>query len=208
MALVVTALLVLSPLLVCLALLVRWRLGSPVLFRQLRPGRDGRPFEIFKFRTMTDAHAPSGELLSDAERLTPFGASLRSTSLDEIPELINVLKGDMSLVGPRPLLMRYDPYFRPEERARFSLRPGITGLAQVSGRNDLSWDGRIRADLDYLERLSFRLDLEILLRTMLKVVRRDGLRVDPEATMLNFDEERRRQGIGPGATSSEERKGP
>jgi sugar transferase EpsL len=186
-----TGLLVLAPLLLVLALMVRVFLGAPVLFRQQRPGRYGRPFLMYKFRTMTDRRDGAGNLLPDADRLTPFGSLLRSTSLDELPELINVLRGEMSLVGPRPLLMRYYPYFSEAERERFRVRPGITGLAQVSGRNDLCWDERIAADLNYVRRQSLRLDLGILALTVWRVVRRSGVRIDPGATMMDFDVERR-----------------
>jgi sugar transferase EpsL len=184
-------LLILSPLLTLLALLVRLNLGSPVVFRQQRPGQYGIPFMLLKFRTMTEARDAEGNPLSDTERLTPFGRFLRSTSLDELPELINVLRGEMSLVGPRPLLMRYYPYFTQEERTRFDLRPGITGLAQISGRNDLAWDSRIASDVQYVRTYSFWLDLRILVLTFGRSITRSGLRVDPGATMRDFDDERR-----------------
>lgn len=184
------ALVLLSPVFAVTAVLVRTRLGSPVLFHQQRPGLHRKPFTMIKFRTMTDARDAQGCLLSDRERLTPYGAFLRSTSLDELPELINVLRGDMSLVGPRPLLMRYTAYFDKDELARFDVRPGITGLAQVSGRNDLNWDRRIQADVYYVRNLSLKLDLEILFKTFWRVFRRQGLQVDPGATMLDFDVER------------------
>jgi len=185
------ALFLLAPLMGLLALLVRLRLGAPVLFRQQRPGRHGRPFMLYKFRTMTDARDAQGALLPDAERLTPFGRFLRSTSLDELPELFNVLKGEMSLVGPRPLLMEYVPYFTAQEKTRFAVRPGMTGLAQVSGRNNLSWDLRLNADIQYVQNLSFALDMRIIGLTVLQVLTRQGVQTDPGATMLNFDEERR-----------------
>lgn len=185
------ALVVLSPMLAVLAVLVRVRLGAPVLFRQTRPGLHGHPFTILKFRTMTDARNDVGQLLPDTERLTMLGRFLRSTSLDELPELITVLKGDMSLVGPRPLLLRYYPYFTDEERIRFEVRPGITGLAQISGRNDLSWDMRIASDVYYCHEYSLMLDVRIIAETLWHVVRRQGVRVDPGSTMLDFDEERR-----------------
>lgn len=187
----------LAPLFLLVAVAVRLSLGSPVLFRQERPGWRGHRFHLLKFRTMTDRTGPDGELLSDGERLTPFGRFLRATSVDELPELLNVLRGDMSLVGPRPLLLRYYPFFTPGERARFSVRPGITGLAQVLGRNDLSWDRRIQADLDYVRDCSLGGDLKILFQTVWRVVRREGLQVDPGAVMLDFDEERRRAGMKP-----------
>jgi len=181
----------LLPVLAVTALLVKIDSGRPVLFRQQRPGRHGKPFTIYKFRTMTDARDAQGILLPDAERLTALGRFLRRTSLDELPELWNVLKGDMSLVGPRPLLMRYIPYFNKSELARFDVRPGITGLAQICGRNDLSWDSRIAMDVRYAQTWSLRLDLYILLLTVVRVLRRQGMQVDPGATMLDFDQERR-----------------
>jgi lipopolysaccharide/colanic/teichoic acid biosynthesis glycosyltransferase len=186
-------LVVLTPVLAGAALLVRLKLGPPVLFRQQRPGLNGRPFTIYKFRTMTDEYDAEGHVLSDTRRLTRLGRFLRSTSLDELPELFNVLKGEMSIVGPRPLLMRYTPYFTEEERLRFTVRPGITGLAQIAGRNDLSWDQRIAADVRYVRNLSLLLDLRIMIWTLRPVVDRRGLQVDPGATMLDFDEERRRR---------------
>ena len=173
---------------------MRLAIGRPVIFRQKRPGLRGVPFTLYRFRTMNDACGPRGELLPDSQRLTPLGRFLRKTSLDELPELINVLKGNMSLVGPRPLLERYYPYFIGEERARFLVRPGVTGLSQVQGRNDLSWDLRIAKDVEYVQRYSLLLDLRILLLTLLRVLRQGGVRVDPGATMLDFDEERRRHG--------------
>lgn len=193
LAVAVPALVVLAPVLLGVALLVRVKLGSPVLFRQPRPGRDGVPFEMLKFRTMLDTRNAQGELLSDTERLTPFGRWLRSTSLDELPELLNVVRGEMSLVGPRPLLMRYYPYFHDHERVRFAVRPGITGLAQVSGRNDLPWDDRIAADCRYVAECSLWLDLRILFATVRAAVSRSGLRTDPGASMIDFDVERRQR---------------
>lgn len=184
-------LLLLLPTLVLLWMLVRLKLGSPVVFRQQRPGRHGVPFTIYKFRTMTSQGDSCGELLPDSYRLTGFGKALRRASLDELPELFNVLRGDMSLVGPRPLLMRYYPYFTEAEQVRFSTRPGITGLAQVSGRNDLSWDSRISLDLQYVRRCSFALDVKLLFQTLARVFQRRGIQADPGAVMLDFDEERR-----------------
>ena len=168
-------LLLLSPLFALLALLVRWRLGAPVFFRQQRPGLHGKPFMLVKFRTMTDAKDGGGKLLPDAQRLTAFGKFLRKTSLDELPELWNVLKGEMSLVGPRPLLMEYLPFFTARESLRQIVRPGLTGLAQVSGRNLLLWDDRLELDARYVERLSFLLDLRIIAITMWKVFRRSDI---------------------------------
>lgn len=179
-----------SPLMGALALLVQWRLGKPALFRQVRTGLNGHPFTIFKFRTMKDTRDGAGRLLSDGERLTPLGSFLRASSLDELPELFNVIRGDMSLVGPRPLVPQYDPYYTAEERERFGVRPGITGLAQISGRNDLPWDARLAADVEYARNASLALDLRILLRTLWLVVRRRGARPDPRGAMLDLDVER------------------
>ncbi len=174
------------PVLGGVALLVRWRLGSPVLFRQQRPGRGGVPFTLIKFRTMRDATDAAGQPLSDAERLTPFGRLLRSTSLDELPELWNVLKGEMSLVGPRPLLTRYLPLYSAEQARRHEVRPGITGWAQVSGRNALAWPERLAMDVWYVDHRSLALDLRILAATVWKVVRRDGVAEAGQATMTPF----------------------
>ena len=179
-------LVVLSPVLAVTALLVRVKLGSPVLFRQVRPGLDERPFGLIKFRSMTDARDAHGELLPDARRLPPFGRWLRSTSLDELPELWNVLRGDMSLVGPRPLLMQYLPLYSPEQRRRHEVRPGLTGLAQVVGRNALTWDEKFAADVRYVDRQSLWLDLTIIARTVTMILRRDGISAPGEATMPPF----------------------
>lgn len=181
-----TALLLLAPLLALIAWLVRRRLGAPVLFRQLRPGRNGMPFEIVKFRTMRDAVDAHGEPLPDHERLTPFGRWLRASSLDELPELWNVLKGDMSLVGPRPLLMEYLPLYDAEQFRRHAVRPGVTGWAQVNGRNALSWEEKFRLDLWYVDHQSFALDLKILALTLAKVLAREGISAAGEATMPKF----------------------
>lgn len=179
-------LVVLSPIMAIIAFLVRRKLGSPVFFRQMRPGKDAKPFEMLKFRTMTDARAPDGTLLPDAERLTSFGRFLRSTSLDELPELWNVLKGDMSLVGPRPLLMEYLPLYSLEQARRHEVRPGITGWAQVNGRNALSWEEKFALDIWYVDNRSFRLDLKILALTVLRVLFRSGISAEGEATMPRF----------------------
>lgn len=179
-------LLALAPLLGVLALLVRWRLGSPVLFRQVRPGLGGRPFEMIKFRTMTDACGADGKLLSDAERLTRFGQFLRKTSLDELPELWNVLKGDMSLVGPRPLLMEYLPRYLPEQARRHEVRPGLTGWAQVNGRNAISWPEKFKLDVWYVDHVSFSTDIRILGMTVRSVFKREGISASGEATMPKF----------------------
>lgn len=185
------ALVVFSPLILILALLVRSRLGSPVFFRQKRPGLHGRAFHMVKFRTMIDARGDDGMLLPDKERLPPFGRWLRSTSLDELPELWNVLRGDMSLVGPRPLLMDYLPRYSPWQARRHETRPGVTGWAQVNGRNALSWPEKFNLDVWYVDNRSFWLDLRILFLTLLSVLRRDGISATGEATMPGFrgDEE-------------------
>lgn len=181
-----SALLVLSPILLATALLVRVKLGSPVLFRQQRPGLHGQPFMMLKFRTMIDAVDRDGQPLPDAERLTPFGRWLRASSLDELPELLNILRGDMSLVGPRPLLMRYLPLYSPEQARRHDVRPGLTGWAQINGRNALSWEEKFALDQWYVEHRSFLLDLRILWLTALKVVKREGISSAGEATMPPF----------------------
>ena len=181
-----TGLLLLSPVIAILWVLIHRRMGSPVLFRQTRPGKDGVPFEMIKFRTMRDAVAPDGTPQPDAERMTPLGAKLRSTSLDELPELINVLKGEMSLVGPRPLLMEYLPLYSPEQARRHELRPGVTGWAQINGRNALSWPEKFALDIWYVENRSLWLDIKIIVQTVLKVVRRDGISAAGEVTMSKF----------------------
>ncbi|MFD2427463.1 sugar transferase [Sphingobium scionense] len=186
MMIAATALILLSPLLVIVALLVRLNLGAPILFRQLRPGLHGRPFQMLKFRTMRDAYDRDGVPLADADRITGFGRFLRSTSLDELPGLWSVLKGDMSLVGPRPLLMEYLPLYSPQQARRHEVRPGITGWAQVNYRNALSWDRKFALDLWYVEHRSFMLDLKILLLTVRKVLVRDGISAAGEATMPKF----------------------
>jgi lipopolysaccharide/colanic/teichoic acid biosynthesis glycosyltransferase len=180
------ALILLAPLLLLLALAVRLRIGRPVLFVQTRPGLHARPFRLFKFRTMTDARDAQGELLPDAARLTPFGRFLRASSLDELPELWNVLRGDMSLVGPRPLLREYVALYTPEQMRRHEVLPGITGWAQVCGRNALSWEERFALDTWYVEHRWFGLDLRILCMTVWKVLRREGISHDGDATMPRF----------------------
>ncbi len=180
------ALLALSPVLLVVALLVRVKLGTPVLFRQQRPGLHGRPFAMLKFRTMTDERDAAGAPLPDAERLTRFGRFLRASSLDELPGLFNVVKGDMSLVGPRPLLMQYVPLYSPTQARRHEVLPGLTGWAQINGRNALSWDEKFTHDIWYVDNRSFALDLSILARTAFKVVRRDGINATGDATMPVF----------------------
>lgn len=182
----VAGLVVLSPVLAAVALLVRAKLGTPVLFRQVRPGLRGEPFEMIKFRTMTDVRGPEGTLLPDADRLTPFGQFLRSTSLDELPELWNVMRGEMSLVGPRPLLDRYLDRYTPEQARRHEVRPGITGWAQVNGRNAITWDEKLALDAEYVERVSLAFDLKILLQTVRQVVLRHGITAEGDATMPEF----------------------
>jgi lipopolysaccharide/colanic/teichoic acid biosynthesis glycosyltransferase len=182
----VFALLVLAVPLLALIWQVRRKLGSPVFFTQVRPGLHGRPFKMVKFRTMTDERDPDGHLLSDAVRLTPFGRWLRATSLDELPELWNVLKGNMSLVGPRPLLMEYLPLYTPEQTRRHEVSPGITGWAQVNGRNSISWEDKFELDVWYVEHRSLWLDIKILWLTVRKVVMRDGISAAGEATMPRF----------------------
>lgn len=180
------ALLIALPILVILAALVRINMGAPILFGQLRPGLNNKPFQMLKFRTMRDAYDRDGVPLADADRITGFGRFLRSTSLDELPGLWSVLKGDMSLVGPRPLLMEYLPLYSPQQARRHEVRPGITGWAQVNGRNALSWDEKFALDLWYVEHRSFILDLKILLLTVRKVLVRDGISAAGEATMPKF----------------------
>lgn len=189
---------VLSPILLILWILVRMKLGSPVLFHQERPGRHEKIFKLYKFRSMTDERDDQGNLLPDEVRLTKFGKILRSTSLDELPELFNILKGDMSLIGPRPLLVRYLPYYTDEERHRHDVRPGLTGLAQVNGRNALGWEDRFRYDLYYVEHLSFLLDLKIIGMTAGKVLKRSGTLSGADQTVADFDvyrEEQRHQSV-------------
>ena len=179
-------LLLIWPVVLVLALMVRIKLGSPVFFRQQRPGMYGRPFMMYKFRTMTDERDAAGNLLPDADRLTPFGKFLRSSSLDELPELINVVKGDMSLVGPRPLLMEYLPLYSPEQGRRHEVRPGITGWAQVNGRNAISWDDKFKLDVWYIEHHTLWLDVKILWMTVSKVFKREGISQDGHVTMPFF----------------------
>lgn len=181
-----TALLALSPVFLIIALLVRLYLGKPVFFKQTRPGLNEQPFEMIKFRTMLDVQDANGHLLSDEQRLTRFGKFLRASSLDELPELWNVLKGDMSLVGPRPLLMEYLPLYNDEQRGRHQVKPGITGWAQVNGRNAISWEQRFELDNWYVKNRSFWLDLKILLLTAVKVLKRDGINEQGQATRSKF----------------------
>lgn len=185
------ALILLSPVFLTVAVLVRVKLGSPIIFHQKRPGKDEKIFTLCKFRTMTNAKDEKGNLLPDEVRLTSFGKLLRATSLDELPELWNILKGDMSLVGPRPLLVEYLPYYRREEKLRHSVRPGLTGYAQVNGRNFLGWDHRLEKDVFYVKNLSFLLDLKILIKTVMVVVKKEDVSVDSNAVECYLWEERR-----------------
>lgn len=179
-------LILLAPLLLVLALLVRIKLGAPILFRQQRPGLHAKVFVMYKFRTMTDDRDSQGNLLSDAERLLPFGRFLRSTSLDELPELINVLKGEMSLVGPRPLLVQYLTRYTSQQMHRHESYPGITGWAQINGRNELSWEEKFKLDLWYINNVSFKLDFKILIFTLQKIIQRSGINKAGHATMPEF----------------------
>ena len=179
-------LILLSPVIAIVAWQIRRKLGSPVLFRQTRPGKEGKPFEMIKFRTMRDATDANGNLLPDQDRMTPFGSFLRSSSLDELPELWNVLKGDMSLVGPRPLLMEYLPLYSKEQYRRHEVRPGVTGWAQVNGRNAISWEEKFKLDVWYVDNRSLWLDIKIIFLTVKKVLIRDGISAEGEATMTKF----------------------
>lgn len=182
----IIALVILSPVFAIVAYKVKKNLGSPVLFRQVRPGLNGKPFEMIKFRTMKDAVDKDGNPLPDSERLTPFGKMLRATSLDEMPELWNVIKGDMSLVGPRPLLMEYLPLYNKRQVKRHDVRPGVTGYAQVNGRNAISWEQKFEYDVWYVENQSFWLDIKILFKTVKKVFFKEDINAEGEATMSKF----------------------
>jgi len=180
------AILLLMPVIIILAIIIYCVMGSPVVFKQQRPGLEAKPFYIYKFRTMNNKKNGRGELLSDIERLTNFGRWLRATSLDELPSLWNVLKGEMSLVGPRPLLMEYLPLYNSEQARRHEVRPGVTGWAQVNGRNAISWEGKFKLDVWYVDHQSFCLDIKIILLTIKKVFIRDGISAEGEATMPKF----------------------
>lgn len=184
------AVIILSPVMLVTAILVRVKLGSPVLFTQERPGKDEKPFKLYKFRTMTDARDENGDLISDAERLTKFGKALRSTSLDELPELFNIVKGDMAIVGPRLLLMQYLPYYREDERERHDVRPGLTGFAQTHGRNYLMWDERIGLDVQYAKHITFTGDVKIIFQTVIKVIKRSDI---AEKRIPPLDQVRRKE---------------
>ena len=184
------ALIILSPIMLITAILVRTRIGSPVLFSQERPGLHEKIFKIYKFRTMMDKRDDSGNLLPDAERLTKFGKILRSTSLDELPELFNIAKGDMAIVGPRPLLTQYLPYYRPEEKERHAIRPGLTGYAQIHGRNFVMWDERCALDVQYAKKITFLGDMKIILQTVIKVLKRSDI---AEKRIPPLDQVRRKE---------------
>ena len=186
LCLTIPAFIVLSPVMCLTALLVACKLGRPVLFSQQRPGYREKIFKMYKFRSMTDERDENGELLPDEKRLTPFGKRLRSTSLDELPELLNILMGDMSLVGPRPLLVHYLPLYNKRQHRRHSVKPGITGLAQINGRNSISWEEKFEYDVQYVEKLSFKEDVRILFQTVFKVFSREGINSDNSATMEDF----------------------
>ncbi|MGN0909917.1 MAG: sugar transferase [Thermoguttaceae bacterium] len=185
------ALLVFWWLYILVAVLVRTKLGSPVLFRQERPGKNEKVFKLYKFRTMTDARDENGNLLPDEVRLTKFGRALRATSLDELPEVFNILKGEMSVIGPRPLTIQYLPYYSEEERRRHDVRPGLSGLAQVNGRNFIDWDHRLALDVQYVKKITLLGDLRIILQTALKFVKKEDVAVDTNKVEPNFAEERR-----------------
>ncbi|MCC8162113.1 MAG: sugar transferase [Lachnospiraceae bacterium] len=186
LCLTIPATIVLSPVMGVTALLVAVKLGRPVLFTQKRPGYKERIFRMYKFRSMTDERDEKGELLPDEARLTPFGEKLRSTSLDELPELLNILKGDMSLVGPRPLLVQYLPLYNKRQHRRHDVKPGVTGLAQVRGRNSITWEKKFEYDVQYVESLSFKEDVRILFETVFKVLKREGINSENSATMEDF----------------------
>ena len=187
------ALIILSPVFLIIAILVRIKLGKPVIFRQQRPGKDEKIFTLYKFRTMTDKKDENGNLLPDSERLTKFGKVLRSTSLDELPELINIIKGNMSIVGPRPLAVKYLPYYTEEERKRHSVRPGLTGLAQINGRNCLDWKKRFEYDVEYVNSISISKDLKIIFKTIIKVFNREDIVVRGKGKTIDFDEYRKNE---------------
>lgn len=180
------ALICLSPILLIVAILVRIKLGSPVIFKQKRPGKDEKIFTLYKFRTMTDEKDENGDLLPDSQRLTKFGKFLRSTSLDELPELINIIKGDMAIVGPRPLLVKYLPLYNEKQKHRHDVRPGLTGYAQVNGRNAISWEEKFEDDLKYINNITFIGDAKIIIKTAINVIKKDGINSKISATMEEF----------------------
>lgn len=181
------SLIILSPLMLIISILVRVKLGKPIIFKQERPGKNEKIFTLYKFRTMTDEKDENGKLLSDEARLTKFGKFLRSTSMDELPELINIIKGDMSIIGPRPLLVEYLPLYNDEQKKRHNERPGLTGLAQINGRNNLSWEEKFKEDVFYTENISFKLDIKILFKTIIKVIKREGISEEGSVTVRKFE---------------------
>lgn len=185
------AIVILSPVLIIVGVLVWVKLGSPVLFKQKRPGLSEKIFTMYKFRTMTDEKGENGDLLPDSVRLTKFGKKLRSTSLDELPELFNILKGDMSIVGPRPLLERYLPYYTDTEKLRHTIRPGLSGLAQIKGRNNLDWDSRLGFDVEYVRNITFLSDMNIILKTFMKAIKREDITIVDQASLKDLHVERR-----------------
>ncbi len=187
------ALIILSPVMLIVAILVRIKLGSPIIFKQERPGKDEKIFKLYKFRSMSDKKDENGKLLSDEERLTKFGKMLRATSLDELPELVNILKGEMSLIGPRPLAVCYLPYYNEKEKKRHTVRPGLTGLAQINGRNTLNWEDRFAYDIEYVNNITFINDLKILLKTVYKVFKKDGIETRGTGKTIDFDVYRKEQ---------------
>lgn len=184
------ALIILMPVMLIIYILVRIKLGKPAIFKQQRPGKDEKIFTLYKFRTMTDERDENGKLLPDEQRLTKFGKFLRSTSLDELPELVNIIKGDMSIVGPRPLLIKYLPFYSEEERHRHDVRPGLTGFAQINGRNTVNWTERFKYDIQYVKNVTFKNDIYIIFNTIKKVIKKEDILVGNEHIMLNLDEER------------------
>ena len=188
------ALIILMPIMIIIWLLVRIKLGKPAIFKQERPGKDEKIFTLYKFRTMTDERDEDGKLLPDSERLTKFGKILRSTSLDELPELINIIKGDMSIIGPRPLAVVYLPYYTEEERHRHDVRPGLTGLAQISGRNNLNWEERFAYDIKYVKNITFINDLKIILKSIVKVLTKSDVSVAGTGKVIDFDKYRMGEG--------------
>ncbi len=187
------ALIVLMPLMIIIGILVRINLGSPIIFKQKRPGKNEKVFTLYKFRTMTDKRDIDGNLLPDEYRLTKFGKFLRSTSLDELPELINIIKGDMAIVGPRPLLVEYLPYYTEEEKHRHDVRPGLTGLAQVNGRNTISWEEKLKYDTEYIKQISFYSDLKIIFKTIKKTIKRKDIKMGKELQFGKLNVERKKK---------------
>ena len=185
------ALILLMPLMIIIGILVRINLGSPIIFKQKRPGKNEKVFTLYKFRTMTDKRDIDGNLLPDEYRLTKFGKFLRSTSLDELPELINIIKGDMAIVGPRPLLVEYLPYYTEEEKHRHDVRPGLTGLAQVNGRNTISWEEKLKYDTEYIKQISFYSDLKIIFKTIKKTIKREDILMGNEFVVGKFIDQRK-----------------